>query len=213
VLLLPHGYEGQGPEHSSARLERFLDLAAQDNIQIVVPSTAAQYFHLLRRQALRDVRKPLVVLTPKSLLRLGAAASTAAELESGHFRPVLPDPSPPSSASRVLLCQGKLFYELAEQREERDADGVAIMRLEQCYPFPADALRSELEPLGDAEVVWVQEEPENMGAGRFVCRNLREQLGVKVRMVSRPASPSPATGSLTLHKKEQADLIEHAFAR
>jgi 2-oxoglutarate decarboxylase len=213
VMLLPHGYEGQGPEHSSARLERFLDLAAEDNIQIAVPSTAAQYFHLLRRQALRDVRKPLVVLTPKSLLRLAAAASTAAELESGHFLPVLPDPSPPERASRVLLCQGKLFYELADRRGEEDIDEVAIVRLEQCYPFPVEALRSELDRFGGAAVVWVQEEPENMGAGRFVCRNLRERLDVQVRMVSRPESPSPATGSLTLHKKEQAELIERAFAR
>jgi 2-oxoglutarate dehydrogenase E1 component len=213
VMLLPHGYEGQGPEHSSARLERFLDLAAEDNIEIVVPSTGAQYFHLLRRQALRDVRKPLVVLTPKSLLRLGAAASAREELESGHFRPVLPDPSPPERATRVLLCQGKLFYELTERRIEQQIDDVAIIRLEQCYAFPADALRSELERFGGAEVVWVQEEPENMGAGRFVCRNLREQLGVEVRLVSRAASPSPATGSLTLHKKEQAELIERAFGR
>jgi 2-oxoglutarate dehydrogenase E1 component len=213
VLLLPHGYEGQGPEHSSARLERFLDLAAEDNIEIVVPSNGAQYFHLLRRQALRDVRKPLVVLTPKSLLRLGAAANTSGELEAGHFRPVLPDPTPPERARRVLLCQGKLFYELASWRSEQDIDDVAIVRLEQCYPFPADALRSELERFGDAEVLWVQEEPENMGAGRFVCRNLREWLGVEVRLVSRAESPSPATGSLTLHKKEQAELIDRAFAR
>jgi 2-oxoglutarate dehydrogenase complex dehydrogenase (E1) component-like enzyme len=212
VLLLPHGYEGQGPEHSSARLERFLGLAAEDNVEIVVPSNGAQYFHLLRRQALRDVRKPLVVLTPKSLLRLGAAASSSGELESGHFRPVLPDPSPPERARRVLLCQGKLFYELADRRSEQDIDDVAIVRLEQCYPFPADQLRSELKQFGGAEIVWVQEEPENMGAGRFVCRNLRERLGVEVRLVSRAESPSPATGSLTLHKKEQAELIERAFA-
>jgi multifunctional 2-oxoglutarate metabolism enzyme len=213
VLLLPHGYEGQGPEHSSARLERFLDLAAEDNIEIVVPSNGAQYFHLLRRQALRDVRKPLVVLTPKSLLRLGAAANTSGELEAGHFRPVLPDPTPPERARRVLLCQGKLFYELADRRSEQDIDDVAIVRLEQCYPFPADQLRPELERFGGAEVVWVQEEPENMGAGRFVCRNLRERLGVEVRLVSRAESPSPATGSLTLHKKEQAELIDRAFER
>ncbi len=213
VLLLPHGYEGQGPEHSSARLERFLNLAAGDNIEIVVPSNGAQYFHLLRRQALRDVRKPLVVLTPKSLLRLGAAANTSSELEAGHFRPVLPDPTPPERARRVLLCQGKLFYELADRRSEQDIDDVAIVRLEQCYPFPADQLRSEFERFGGAEVLWVQEEPENMGAGRFVCRNLRERLGVEVRLVSRAESPSPATGSLTLHKKEQAELIDRAFAR
>jgi 2-oxoglutarate dehydrogenase E1 component len=212
VLLLPHGYEGQGPEHSSARLERFLDLAADDNIEVTVPSTAAQYFHLLRRQALRDVRKPLVILTPKSLLRLAAAASRTSELESGHFSPVLPDPSPPAAASRVLLCQGKVFYELASRRAESEIGDVALVRLEECYPFPADALREELGRHGDAEVIWVQEEPENMGAARFVLRHLRDRLGVDARLVSRPESPSPGTGSLTLHRMEQSELIDRAFA-
>jgi 2-oxoglutarate decarboxylase len=211
VLLLPHGYEGQGPEHSSARLERFLDLAAEDNIEVTVPSTAAQYFHLLRRQAMRDVRKPLVVLTPKSLLRLPAAASRTSELESGHFRPLLPDPSPPTAASRVLLCQGKVFYELADRRAENELD-VVLLRLEQVYPFPADALRDELGQLPGAEVVWVQEEPENMGAGRSVLRHLRDRLGVEAGLISRPESPSPATGSLTLHRNEQSELIERALA-
>jgi 2-oxoglutarate dehydrogenase complex dehydrogenase (E1) component-like enzyme len=211
VLLLPHGYEGQGPEHSSARLERFLDLAAEDNIEVAVPSTAAQYFHLLRRQALLGVRKPLIVLTPKSLLRLPAAASRAPELESGHFRPVLPDPSPPAAAARVILCQGKVFYELADRRAEEDRDDVALLRLDLCYPFPTDALREELGRFADAEVVWVQEEPANMGAGRFVLWNLRDRLGLDARLVSRPASPSPATGSLTLHRQEQSELIGRAL--
>ncbi|MGH2540692.1 MAG: multifunctional oxoglutarate decarboxylase/oxoglutarate dehydrogenase thiamine pyrophosphate-binding subunit/dihydrolipoyllysine-residue succinyltransferase subunit, partial [Actinomycetota bacterium] len=211
VLLLPHGYEGQGPEHSSARLERFLALAAEDNIEVVVPSTPAQYFHLLRRQALRDIRKPLIVLTPKSLLRLAAATSRTAELESGHFEPVLPDASPPAAARRVLLCQGTVFYELADRRAKTDVDDVALIRLEQCYPFPAGVLEEELARSGDAEVVWVQAEPQNMGAARFVVRNLRERLGVEARIVSRPESPSPATGSLTLHRQEQSELIERAF--
>jgi 2-oxoglutarate dehydrogenase E1 component len=213
VLLLPHGYEGQGPEHSSARLERFLDLAADDNIEVTVPSTAAQYFHLLRRQALRDVRKPLVILTPKSLLRLPAAASRTTELESGHFSSVLPDPSPPAVASRVLLCHGKIFYELADRRAESKLGDVALVRLEECYPFPAEALREELGRFAGAEIVWVQEEPENMGAARFILRHLRNRLGVEARLVSRPESPSPATGSLTLHRMEQLDLIDRAFAR
>jgi 2-oxoglutarate dehydrogenase E1 component len=212
VLLLPHGYEGQGPEHSSARLERFLDLAAEDNIQVTVPSTAAQYFHLLRRQALLAVKKPLVVLTPKSLLRSAAAASRTSELGSGRFRPVLPDPSPPDAASRVLLCQGKLFYELADQRAERALDDVALLRLEQCSPFPTEALGEELGRFPGADVVWAQEEPGNMGAGRFVLWNLRDGLGLDARPVWRPESASPATGSLTLHRKEQAELLQRALS-
>jgi multifunctional 2-oxoglutarate metabolism enzyme len=212
VLLLPHGYEGQGPEHSSGRLERFLELAADDNIEVTVPSTAAQYFHLLRRQALRDVRKPLVVLTPKSLLRSAQAASRTDEFVSEEFRPVLPDPDPPAEVSRVILCQGKLFYELAEGRREQPV-GVALIRLEECSPFPTDALKDQIERFPAAEVVWAQEEPENMGAARYVVRNLRERLGVEARIVARPASSSPATGSLTLHKREQAELLERVLAR
>jgi 2-oxoglutarate dehydrogenase E1 component len=211
VLLLPHGYEGQGPEHSSARLERFLELSAKDNIEVVVPSTAAQYFHVLRRQALRDVRKPLIVMTPKSLLRLAEAASRTEDLTSGGFRPVLADPAPPANASRVVLCQGKLFYELARRRSETSATNVALVRLEQCYPFPTDAMRTELDRFGEAELVWTQEEPENMGAGRFVVRNLRERLGLEATMVARRESPSPATGSLTLHKAEQEQLATRAL--
>jgi 2-oxoglutarate dehydrogenase complex dehydrogenase (E1) component-like enzyme len=211
VLLLPHGYEGQGPEHSSARLERFLELAAKDNIEVAVPSTAAQYFHLLRRQALRDVRKPLVVMTPKSLLRLAEAASAADDLVAGAFRPVLADPAPPGTPTRVVLCQGKLFYDLAKRRTEQSLDGVALLRLEQCYPFPDEALRGELDRFGEAELIWAQEEPENMGAGRFVVRNLRERIGREARMVARRESPSPATGSLTLHKLEQERLAAQAL--
>jgi 2-oxoglutarate dehydrogenase E1 component len=205
VLLLPHGYEGQGPEHSSARLERFLELAAEEDIEVAVPSTAAQIFHLLRRQALREVRKPLVVLTPKSLLRLSAATSAPDELTSGSFQPVLPDPSRPGTASRVVLCQGKLFYELAERRASQGVGDVALVRLERCYPFPAEELRRTIDDLG--EVVWAQEEPENMGAGRFVVRNLRDRLGIDASLIARPESPSPATGSLTLHKQEQEELL------
>ncbi|HSL09967.1 MAG TPA: multifunctional oxoglutarate decarboxylase/oxoglutarate dehydrogenase thiamine pyrophosphate-binding subunit/dihydrolipoyllysine-residue succinyltransferase subunit [Actinomycetota bacterium] len=210
VLLLPHGYEGQGPEHSSARLERFLTLAAEDNIEVAVPSSAAQYFHLLRRQALRPIRKPLVVATPKSFLRAQSAASPAAELTSGSFRPVLRDPTPPEDPSRIVLCQGKLFHELAAARAEHD--GVMLVRLERCYPFPGDELRDVLDGLGDREVVWAQEEPENMGAARFVIRNLRERLAIPARTIARPESASPATGSLTLHKHEQQALIDEILA-
>ncbi|HZD18580.1 MAG TPA: multifunctional oxoglutarate decarboxylase/oxoglutarate dehydrogenase thiamine pyrophosphate-binding subunit/dihydrolipoyllysine-residue succinyltransferase subunit, partial [Actinomycetota bacterium] len=213
VLLLPHGYEGQGPEHSSARLERFLELAAGDAIEVAVLSTAAQYFHLLRRQALRGLRRPLVIMTPKSLLRLPAARSSTDELAGGGWRPVLPDPARPERASRVLLCQGKIFYELDAARRERGIDDVALVRLEQCYPFPAEELAQAFEPFEGASVTWAQEEPENMGAGRFVLRCLRDGLGVEARFVSRPESPSPATGSLTLHQRQQAELIDRALSR
>jgi 2-oxoglutarate dehydrogenase E1 component len=211
VLLLPHGYEGQGPEHSSARLERFLELAAGDNIEVTVPSTPAQLFHLLRRQAVRGVEKPLVVLTPKSLLRAPSAVSRAQDLTGGRFEPVLQDPSPPERASRVILCQGKLFYELADVRENEKRD-VALVRLERCSPFPTDELRRELDRFGDAEVVWVQEEPENMGAARFFVRNVREHLGVDARVIARPESGSPATGSLSVHRREQEQLVARALS-
>ena len=210
VLLLPHGFEGQGPEHSSARLERFLQLAAQDNIEVVVPSTPAQYFHLLRRQVIRDRRKPLIAFTPKSLLRLPAARSSAEELTEGAFREVLPDPSPPGDVRRVILCQGKLFYELAKHREKEELGGAALVRVDACYPFPADAIREQLERFPGAEVVWAQEEPENQGAWRFMDSHLRG-MGVEARRVSRPESAAPATGSLTIHRLEQEALIARAF--
>jgi 2-oxoglutarate dehydrogenase E1 component len=209
VLLLPHGYEGQGPEHSSARLERFLELAAEANLDVVVPSTPAQYFHVLRRQALRRGRKPLVVLTPKSLLRAPAAVSPVEDLTAGGFRSVLGDPTPPTEPFRVVLCQGKLFYELLSARGQ----DVALLRLERCYPFPSKELRDELARFPGAEVIWAQEEPENMGAARFVVRNVREHLGADIRIVARPESASPATGSLTLHQREQADLVRRALTR
>ncbi len=223
VLLLPHGYEGQGPEHSSARLERFCQLGGEDNHQVVVPSTPAQYFHLLRRQVRRAVRKPLIVATPKSLLRLPAARSSVRELTSGHFRDVLADPTAPkpSGVRRVILCCGKLYYELARFREERRLEEVALVRLEQLYPFPVEALRACLEPFGagapsesppGAQIWWVQEEPVNMGAWRHVQVNARERLGIDLEGVTREESASPATGSLTIHQLEQAALLERAFA-
>ncbi|HXJ63116.1 MAG TPA: thiamine pyrophosphate-dependent enzyme, partial [Actinomycetota bacterium] len=214
VLLLPHGYEGQGPEHSSARLERWLQLAADDNIQVAVPSTPAQYFHLLRRQALRDLRKPLVVMTPKSLLRLPAARSAAADLTEGSFHEVLPDPDHPhpSVVSRVILCGGKVFYDVAKRRADTGVRGAALVRIEQHYPFPADQLRETLEHFADArEVFWVQEEPENMGAWHDVRRVVRDRLGVDLTGVTRDESASPATGSLTIHQHEQAALLDRAF--
>jgi len=213
VLLLPHGYEGQGPEHSSARLERFLQLAAEDDIQVVVPSTPAQYFHLLRRQALRDLRKPLVAFTPKSLLRLPTARSAAADFTAGSFLEVLDDPQHPhpSVVSRVILCAGKAYYDLAKRRADRDVRGVSLVRVEQLYPFPADQLRQELHGLDQAEVWWVQEEPENMGAWYYLRRVCRDRLGLDLRGLTREESASPAAGSLAVHQAEQAGLLEAAF--
>jgi multifunctional 2-oxoglutarate metabolism enzyme len=215
VLLLPHGFEGQGPEHSSARLERFLDLAAEDNMQVAYPSTPAQYFHLLRRQALRANRKPLVVMTPKSLLRLPAARSTAEQLTAGQFSEVLPDPGQPSpdKVRRVMLCSGKVYYELAKRRADGDLDQVALVRVEQLYPFPAQALRAQLDAYPDAErVVWVQEEPENMGAWRYVRLKAEEELGVRLAPVTRDEGAAPAAGSPTLHAQEQQELLDRALA-
>ena len=224
VLLLPHAFEGQGPEHSSARIERFLDLAAEDNIEVVVPSTPSQYFSLLRRQALREVRKPLAVMTPKSLLRLPSARSRTQELVDGVFRPVISQqelelkPRPERGRpARILLSSGKMAYDLERRRAELEQelglglDDVAILRLEQLYPFPVDALRDALATFGDAPIVWVQEEPENMGAKRFVIRHLRRELGIEADAIARPESASPATGSMKVHQQEQERLLEAAL--
>ncbi|MFL5798629.1 MAG: multifunctional oxoglutarate decarboxylase/oxoglutarate dehydrogenase thiamine pyrophosphate-binding subunit/dihydrolipoyllysine-residue succinyltransferase subunit [Actinomycetota bacterium] len=213
VLLLPHGYEGQGPDHSSARLERFLQLSAEDNIQVAVPSSPAQYFHLLRRQALRDLRKPLVVMTPKSLLRLPAARSAATEFTDGSFAEVLADPDHPhpSVVSRVILCSGKVFYDLAKRRADSGVQGVALVRIEQLYPFPEEQVKDVLEHYGEADPYWLQEEPENMGAWYYVRRVVHDRLGVDLHGVTREESASPATGSLRVHQQEQSQLIDRAF--
>ena len=213
VLLLPHGYEGQGPEHSSARIERFLQLAARDNIQICQPSTAAQYFHLLRRQAMRAWRKPLVVFTPKSMLRTPASSSTLAELSAARFRPVIPDGGN-GSATRVLLCTGKIGHELEAERKRRKDESTAIVFLEQLYPFPEPELAAEMDRHANArEFVWVQEEPANMGALAFLLPRLeRLARGRAVLSVKRSASASPATGSHKAHEMEQKTLLTLAFA-
>ncbi|MGZ4209264.1 MAG: multifunctional oxoglutarate decarboxylase/oxoglutarate dehydrogenase thiamine pyrophosphate-binding subunit/dihydrolipoyllysine-residue succinyltransferase subunit [Actinomycetota bacterium] len=212
VLLLPHGYEGQGPEHSSARLERFLELGAEDNIQVLVPSTPAQYFHALRRQAYMEIAKPMIVLTPKSLLRHPEARSPAAELTSGRFREVLDDDGQ-ADVTRVIFCQGKVYYDLVDRRAEASIPGVAIVRVEQLYPFPTDALRAVLDAhAGADELYWVQEEPENMGAWRYMNLNTGRRLGISLRSVAREESASPATGSLRIHQREQAALLDAAFA-
>jgi 2-oxoglutarate dehydrogenase E1 component len=212
VMLLPHGYEGQGPEHSSARIERFLQLAARDNIQICQPSTAAQYFHLLRRQALRSWRKPLVVFTPKSMLRNPAASSTLADLAVPRFSNVIPDKGD-GSAERVLLCTGKIGHELEAERKRHPEDAPAIVFVEQLYPFPEDDVAAEMDRHAKAtEFVWVQEEPGNMGAHDFVIPELeRLARGRPVLSVNRSAAASPATGSAKAHEMEQKTLISVAF--
>jgi 2-oxoglutarate decarboxylase len=217
VLLLPHGYEGQGPEHSSARLERFLTLAAEDNMQVVQPTTAAQYFHVLRRQMVRSIRKPLIVMTPKSLLRAKASASAAAEFTSGSFRETLDDPTfadaDRSKVERVVICTGKVAYSLMQARDEREAP-VAVVRVEQIYPFPYEQLKEifALYPGAD-EIVWVQEEPANMGAWHFIHLNLSERLDQNrtLSVVSRHESGSPAAGSASIHGQENEDLLNAAL--
>ncbi|MCC6862666.1 MAG: multifunctional oxoglutarate decarboxylase/oxoglutarate dehydrogenase thiamine pyrophosphate-binding subunit/dihydrolipoyllysine-residue succinyltransferase subunit [Bryobacterales bacterium] len=221
VLLLPHGYEGQGPEHSSARIERFLTLCAEDNMQVCNASTPAQYFHLLRRQMFggpdrRGMRKPLVVFTPKSLLRHHRAVSRLEELTAGAFREVLDDPAAaPDQATRLAFCSGKVYYDLLEAREKRQANGVALIRMEQLYPFAAEQVKDLLlrYPAG-AEVIWVQEEPRNMGPWRFMAERIQpllEATGRRLRYVGRLESASPAAGSLKRHQQEQAELIDEAL--
>mgnify|MGYP005842966503 CR=1 FL=1 len=217
VLLLPHGYEGQGPDHSTARPERFLQLFAEDNLQVCQPTTPAQYFHLLRRQAKAAWRKPLVVLTPKSLLRHPEVVSPLAQLARGRFRAVLPDPRPPerkgrSKIRRVLLCTGKVYYDLLAAREKAGVEGVVVVRLEQLAPFPEATLGGVLEPLrGTRHWFWVQEEPANMGAWAFVAPRLAAVVGREVGYVGRPAAASPATGFSFLHRREQEALVREAL--
>ena len=217
VMLLPHGYEGQGPEHSSARLERFLTLCAEDNIQVCQPTTAAQYFHLLRRQIRRDVRKPLIVTTPKSGLRDKRWRSPVEALTRGSFEELLGDASDrldASSVSRVILASGKIGQEATVMRDELGAD-VAVARVEQLYPWPYEAVSKELARFPNAtEVVWLQEEPENMGPWNFVKGRLYEALGdrYEIRRISRPDEASPATGSHAIHAQEQNMILAAAFA-
>jgi 2-oxoglutarate dehydrogenase E1 component len=212
VLLLPHGYEGQGPEHSSARIERFLQLAAKHNIQIAQPSNAAQYFHLLRRQALRHWRKPLVVFTPKSMLRHPDASSPIEDFTGKNFLNVIPD-SEVGEAERILICTGKIGHELRAERKKRKETSTAIVFLEQIYPFPEQELVAELDRHGrEGDIVWVQEEPANMGALFNVLPRLNRIAGERhVLSVKRSAGPSPATGSTKAHEVEQKTLLTLAF--
>ena len=212
VLLLPHGYEGQGPEHSSARVERYLQLAAQENMQIAQPSTAAQYFHLLRRQAMRQWRKPLVVFTPKSMLRHPDALSTVADLGAAEFQTVLPDRGV-RHPRRLLVCTGKIGHNLRVERAKRKVDDVAVIFIEQLYPWPEQELQAALEMYPNAkEIVWVQEEPANMGALAYAMPKLRQIAHDRpVISVKRTASASPATGSAKAHELEEKTLIDVAF--
>jgi len=212
VLLLPHGYEGQGPEHSSARIERFLQLAGEENIQVCQPSNAAQYFHLLRRQALRPYRKPLIVFTPKSMLRNPVASSTIEDLGTAHFQNIIPD-SGDGSATRVLLCTGKIGHELLAERKRRKDTSAAIIFVEQLFPLPEAELAAELDRYTNArDFIWVQEEPANMGALSYVVPELeRLAHGRGILTVKRSASASPATGSHKAHEMEQHTLISLAF--
>ncbi len=214
VMLLPHGFEGSGPEHSSARLERFLALAAEDNIQVVCPTTAAQYFHLLRRQVARSWRKPLVIMTPKSLLRDPRVSSSLEEFASGAFQRIIADPLPAAEAQRVLLCTGKVYYDLEKQRRESKRLDVAIIRVEQLYPLQLDQLEGALAAYkSGTPVFWVQEEPENMGAWRYINTQFGESLRKRFpfECICRPASASPATGSANCHKQEQQELLAQAL--
>ena len=213
VLLLPHGYEGQGPDHSSARVERYLQLCAEDNMTVAMPTTPASYFHLLRWQVHSRLTRPLIVFTPKSLLRAKAATSAVADFTSGHFRAVLGDTGAEAGrVRRVLVCSGKVYYDLLAERNRRGALDVAIVRMERLYPIPFRTLPAELDRFPGAEVVWVQEEPLNQGAWPFMGLNLPSIIDRPVRAITRPASASPAVGSHTRHDQEQQALVDQAFA-
>ncbi len=211
TVLLPHGLEGQGPEHSSARPERFLLLCAEDNMQVCWPSTPAQYFHLLRRQIHRNFRKPLIILTPKGLLRLPEAVSTLPDLSSGHFREVIDDPGF-EEAQKIHFCSGKIYYDLIEKRKALGLKDTAILRVEQFYPYPEAQLKDTLSKYpAAARFHWVQEEPENMGGWGFMRFRLKELTGRDPVYIGRPPAASPASGYLASYRQEQELLLEEAF--
>ena len=220
TLLLPHGYEGQGPEHSSARLERFLSLSAEDNLQVVYPTTPAQIFHLLRRQMLRPLRKPLVIMSPKSLLRRPEAVSKLDELATGSFQEIILDKVDPQGVTRLLLCSGKVYYDLVKARDEQKDDSIAIVRVEQLFPFPFEELAALVGKMPKlAELLWVQEEPRNSGAWHYIFPRLhdliatRGQAPVKVGYIGRAEAASPATGFIQTHNLEQQLIVEEAILR
>ena len=216
VMLLPHGYEGQGPEHSSARLERYLQLCAEQNMQVCVPSTPAQVYHMLRRQALRGMRRPLIVMSPKSLLRHPLAVSSLEELAEGRFEAVIgeADDLNPADVKRVVLCSGKVYYDLLEQRRKNNQTDVAIIRIEQLYPFPHEDIHAILAPFSHVkDFVWCQEEPLNQGAWYCCQHNFRDAVpaGAALRYAGRPASASPAVGYTSVHQQQQQELVNDAL--
>ncbi len=221
TLMLPHGYEGQGPEHSSARLERFMQLAADTNMQIVQPTTASQIFHVLRRQMVRGLRKPLVIMTPKSLLRNKDATSPLSEFTSGGFQTVIPEQDETivknaAKVKRIIACSGKVYYDLVKKRAEKESKDVAIIRVEQLYPFPHKAFAAEVKKYANAtDIVWCQDEPQNQGAWFFIQHNIHENMreGQKLGYSGRAASASPAVGYAHLHQEQQKALVEGAFAK
>ncbi|HCN71410.1 MAG TPA: 2-oxoglutarate dehydrogenase E1 component, partial [Pusillimonas sp.] len=218
TLMLPHGYEGQGPEHSSARIERFLQLCADNNMQVIQPTNAAQIFHVLRRQMIRPFRKPLILFTPKSLLRNKDATSPLTDLAEKHFMPVIGethDEINPEQVKRVLICSGKVYYDLMNARKERERNDVAILRIEQLYPFAHKAFQAELQKYPNAkEMIWVQDEPQNQGPWFYIQHHLYENMtdGQRLGYAGRSASASPAVGYLAKHVEQQKALIEQAFA-
>ena len=222
VLLLPHGYEGQGPEHSSARIERYLQLCAEDNIQVCNLTSAANYFHALRRQIRRNFRKPLVIFTPKSLLRAKEVMSRLDEMGPGSsFHRVIPETGPiaaDDAVRRVVLCSGKVYFDLVKARAASGDNRVALIRIEQLYPFPFDSLGKELARYRNAEIIWCQEEPKNMGGWNFVDRRIEEVLAGLDIAAKRPCfagradAASPATGLFKRHVEEQAQLVADALA-
>ena len=219
VMLLPHGFEGMGPEHSSARLERFLQLCAANNIQVCMPSSPSQIFHLLRRQAIRKMRRPLIVITPKSLLRLPEAASDLSELTNGSFNCIIGDDLPTEKIKRVVLCSGKVYYDLKKARDEKGISDVALLRLEQLYPFPYFEVEEMLKDYSHVEeFVWAQEEPRNQGAW-FSHRHRLERVLNKLNIensfkpISRPPAAAPAVGLMKLHLQQQQELVDNVLKR
>jgi 2-oxoglutarate dehydrogenase E1 component len=216
TMMLPHGFEGQGPEHSSARLERYLQLCAEHNIQVCVPSSPAQLFHMLRRQMIRPMRRPLIIIMPKSLLRRKESTSDLSELAKGGFQPVIPDVESlkPEQVRRIVACSGKIYFDIVAERKLRGIDDIAVIRIEQLYPFPHEEFAEEIQRYPNAsEVVWCQEEPGNQGAWHriqhYLTRHLRpdQSLGYALR----PSSASPAVGYLAKHNEQQKAVVEAAL--
>ena len=214
VMLLPHGFEGQGAEHSSARIERYLQLCAEHNLLVANPTTPGQLFHLLRRQVHLPFRKPLIVFTPKSFLRHPKCISDLSDLSEGSFFEILTEEADSAAITTILVCSGKVYYDLREQREQQQRDDVAIIRVEQLYPLREDLMSAALSRYSNAKICrWVQEEPANMGAWSFLRHDLEKLCGRELRYIGRPPAAAPATGSHRMHKIEQDGLIAEAFER